>query len=131
MKEIKNILLQSKTIAVVGLSSNPEKASRKIAEFLVGKGFSVVGVNPAIDKTKNINVYPSLSKIPFPIDIVDVFIKSEDIPSIIPDLLKIKPSVLWLQLGIRNNEAVAEVQKKGIFTIQNKCIKIEAQKYLF
>lgn len=131
MKDIKDILLQSKTVAIVGLSSNPEKASRKVAEFLIENGFTVVGVNPAIGKAGNIDVYPSLLEIPFPVDIVDVFRKSEDIPSIIPDVLKINPTVLWLQLGIRNDKALEEVQKKGIFTIQDKCIKIETLKYLF
>lgn len=131
MNEIKDILKKSKTIAIVGLSSNPEKVSRKVASFLIEKGFTVVGVNPAIEKAGDIDVYPNLPAIPFQVDIVDVFRKPEDIPSIIPDVLKIKPKVLWLQLGIRNDEAVSEVIEKGIFTIQDKCIKIEAQKYLF
>ena len=131
MNNIEQIIKESKTIAVIGLSSKEEKASRKVAKFLIENGFKVVGVNPAIKKAGEIDVYPDLNSIPFDVDIVDVFRKSEDIPSLIPDILVKKPKVLWLQLGIQNDEAVKPAIEAGIFTVQNKCIKIEAQKYLY
>jgi len=124
LKEIAKILSDSKTIAVVGLSDNPDRTSRQIAEFLVDKGYKVVGVNPAISKSGEITVYPNLSSIPFDIDIVDVFRRSETIPEIIPDVLEKNPKVLWLQEGIRNDEAVKPVVAKGITTIQDKCIAV-------
>lgn len=125
MKTICEILKEAKTIAVVGISSNPDRTSRRIAEFLLDKGYTVVGVNPAIVQAGDIKVYPSLAEIPFDIDIVDVFRKPEDINHIIPDLLVKNPKVLWLQLGIRNDEAVSPAVRAGIITIQDKCIKIE------
>ncbi len=119
------ILKISKTIAVVGISSNPTRTSRMIADFLKLEGYYVVGVNPGKPKIEGIDVYAKLTDIPFEIDIVDVFRKPEDIPQIIPDVLATNPKVLWLQLGIWNDEAVQPCIENGITTIQNKCIKIE------
>jgi len=123
--DICKILEESKTIAVVGISSNPNRTSRMIAEFLIRNGYSVVGVNPGKPKIEGIEVFANLKDIPFEIDIVDVFRKPEDIPQIIPDVLAVNPKVLWLQLGIRNDEAVEQVVKNGIQTVQDRCIKIE------
>lgn len=119
------ILKDAKTIAVVGISSKPDRTSRRIAEFLLDKGYTVVGVNPAIEMAGEIKVYPTLTDIPFDIDIVDVFRKPEDLPQIIPAVLEKKPKVLWLQLGIRNDEAVEPAIQAGITTVQDKCVKIE------
>ncbi|MBI1933933.1 MAG: CoA-binding protein [Ignavibacteriales bacterium] len=127
MKDTCEILKNSKTIAVVGISSNPSKTSRYIAEYLVQNGYDVVGVNPNknfID-ADGIKVYNSLKDIPHKIDIVDVFRKSEDIPQIIEEINEINPKVLWLQLGIRNDKAVKSSIEKGITVIQDSCIKIE------
>ena len=118
------ILKNSKTIAVYGISRNPERTSRRIAEYLKSNGYEVVGVNPAISEAGGIKVYPSLKEIPFDIDIVDVFRRSEDVPALIDDVLAKKPKVLWLQLGIRNDEAVKPVEDQGIIAIQDTCIKI-------
>lgn len=125
--DVCEILNQSKLIAVVGISSNPNRTSRSIAEYLRYNGFSVVGVNPNTNFTdaNGIKVYNSLEEISEPIDIVNVFRKSNDIPFLIDDVLKSKPKILWLQLGIKNDEAVASVIEEGITTIQNKCIKVE------
>ncbi len=125
-KSVCEILKTSKTIAVVGISSNPMRTSRDIAEYLRRNGYDVIGVNPnkKFTDANGIKVYNSLLEIPYKIDIVNVFRRSEDIPYIIPDVLKIKPNVLWLQLGIQNDKAVENVIKQGIETIQNTCIKV-------
>ncbi len=124
LKDICKILSEAKTIAVVGLSDRPNRTSRTIAEFLVSKGYKVVGVNPLINKSGEIVVYPDLTSVPFQIDIVDVFRRSETIPELIPDVLKVKPKTLWLQEGIRNDTAVKPVVESGISTIQDKCIAV-------
>lgn len=124
MKTICKLLSEAETIAVVGLSDNPGRTSRQIAEFLVAKGYKVVGVNPLIKKSGEIPVYPDLASIPFDIDIVDVFRRSETIPDIINDVLGKNPKALWLQQGIRNDDAVRPVIAKGIFTVQDKCIAV-------
>ena len=126
MTDICKILKESKKIVVVGLSKDPSKTSRHIADFLIENGYEVVGVNPtASADIGGIKVYKSIKDIPFEIDIVDVFRRSEDITEIMEDVLEKNPKVLWLQLGIRNDEAVKPAIEKGITTIQNKCIKIE------
>ena len=125
MIDICKILNETKTIAVVGISSNPSRTSRVIADYLQANGYNVVGVNPGKPKIEGMDVYAKLTDIPFEIDIVDVFRKPEDIPQVIPDVLEKNPKVLWLQLGIRNDDAVKPAIDKGIVTIQDKCIKIE------
>jgi len=118
------ILKNAKTIAVVGISHNPTRTSREIADFLVAKGYNVVGVNPGFKKAGEIDVYPNLQSIPFEVDIVDVFRRSETIGDLIPDVLEKNPKVLWLQLGIRNDEAVQPAIEQGITVIQDRCILV-------
>ncbi len=119
------ILKEAKTIAVVGISRNPYKTSHSIAQFLRRVGYKVYGVNPNMDRQiEGIEVYKNLKDINDKIDIVNVFRRSEDIPEIINDVLEIEPKVLWLQLGIQNDEAVQPVKEKGIITIQNTCIMV-------
>ena len=91
---------------------------------MIHLGYKVVGVNPKIKKSGEIDVYPSLLDVPFEIDIVDVFRRSETIPELIPYVLKVNPKTLWLQQGIRNDDAVKPVIEKGIYTIQDKCIAV-------
>ena len=125
MNKICQILKESKNIAVVGISDKSYRDSRKIALFLKENGYNVVGVNPLIKNIDNIIVYNSLNDIPVQTDIVNVFRRPENIPELIQDILLIKPKVLWLQLGIRNDEAVKPVIDAGIEVIQDKCIMIE------
>ncbi|GMR04512.1 MAG: CoA-binding protein [Thermodesulfobacteriota bacterium] len=122
--EIKKILSTCKTVAVVGLSARPERASFAIASFLKVKGFRVVPVNPGLDAVLGEKCYPALSAIPFPVDIVDVFRKSEAVPEIAAEAVKIGAKVLWLQLGVINIEAV-EKYGDDITIIMDRCIKVE------
>jgi len=124
MKKYCEILKNSKKVAVFGISHNSNRTSREIADYLKSNGYEVVGVNPAISKAGDIDVYPSLKDIPFEIDIVDVFRRSEHIPDMIDDVLAAGPKVLWLQLGIRNNEAVKSAEEKGITVVQDECIAV-------
>ena len=121
------ILKESQNIAVVGISRNSFKTSREIARYLIRNGYNVIGVNPNENFTEadGIKVYNNLLEIPHKIDIVNVFRRSEDIPLLIEDVMSINPKVLWLQLGIRNDEAVKEVIDKGITVIQDSCIKVD------
>ena len=126
LKNLCRILKDAKTIAVVGISRNSGKTSRNIASILVEKGYNVIGVNPSAngEEFDGIKVYSSLEAINEKIDIVDLFRKSEDIPQLIPSVLKVNPKVLWLQQGIRNDEAVSPVKQKGIEVIQDSCIAV-------
>lgn len=124
MKFICELLKSSKNIAVVGLSDNPMRTSYDIAHMLLRNGYNIVGVNPLIKKSGEIAVYPNLTDVPFQIDIVNVFRRSEHIPELISDVLQVNPRALWLQQGIRNDEAVQPVKEKGIITIQDSCIAV-------
>ncbi len=125
MKTICEILKESKTIAVIGISDKPGRASRRIALSMRDKGYNVVGVHPVLKNVENISVYKSITEIPVDIDIVDVFIRSEIIFDIIPEVLAKRPKVLWLQMGIQNDEAVKPIIEAGIDVIQDKCIAVE------
>lgn len=126
LKYIGRILYEAKTIAVVGFSRKPDRTSREIADYLVKKNYKVVGINPTFGNgdANGIKVYSNLKDVPFQIDIVDVFRKSEDVPQIVDDVLAVNPKTLWLQLGIRNDQAVKPVIEAGIEVIQDKCIMV-------
>lgn len=121
------ILKSSKNIAIVGLSSNSSRISRNIAAYLVNSGYNVVGVNPNMNfkDADGIIVYNSLLDVPFNIDIVNVFRKSEDIPYLVEDILKVKPACLWLQQGIRNDLAVKPIIENNILVVQDSCIMVD------
>jgi predicted CoA-binding protein len=125
MKTTCEILKDAKTIAVVGISNKPGRDSGRIALFLKDRGYNVIGVNPIQKDFEGIKIYQRLTDIEQDIDIVDVFRNSNAIPDLIPDVLLKKPKVLWLQLGIRNDDAVKPAEEEGIQVIQDKCIAIE------
>jgi uncharacterized protein len=125
MRTTCEILKESKTIAVIGISNKPDRDSGRIALFLKSKGYTVYGVHPILTEFEGIKIYKKLADIPEEIDIVDVFLNSNSIDKIIPDVLEKNPKVLWLQLGIQNDEAVKPAVEKGIEVIQNHCIAIE------
>ncbi|MGE5500151.1 MAG: CoA-binding protein [Syntrophothermus sp.] len=127
MKSKSEILKNSKNIAVVGMSDKPFRVSREIAVFLKDHGYNVAGVNPLArsEEVDGIRIYKTLKDVPFEIDIVNVFRKSETIGDIIPDVLEVKPGTLWLQLGIRNDEAVKPAEDAGMDVVQDACIMVE------
>jgi len=124
MDGICGILRNTRSIAVVGMSDKPDRISRQIAEFLSDEGYEVVGVNPNCRNGGYIPVYPDLDSIPFEIDLVNVFRRSETIHEIIPAVLRKNPKTLWLQEGIINDEAVRPAVERGIKVIQDKCIAV-------
>lgn len=125
MRSYCEILRESKTIAVYGISDKPGRDSGLIALRMKRVGYNVVGINPVMKDFEGIKIYKSLEDIDIEIDIVDVFRNSKAIPELIPGVLKLKPKVLWLQLGVRNDEAVKPVIEAGIEVVQDKCIAIE------
>lgn len=125
MRSVCDILKNSKNIAVIGISDKHGRYSHTISVYLKEHGYNVAGVNPLLKNVDGIPVYPNLKDVPFEIDIVNVFRRSETIPEIIPDVLEIKPKVLWLQTGIYNDAAVQPIIDAGIETIQDTCIFVE------
>lgn len=121
---ITQVLQQSKTIAVVGLSSKPERASYQVAAYMQRHGYRIIPVNPRETQVLGEQAYATLGDVPVPIDIVDVFRESNAVPDIVADTIAIGAKVLWLQLDIHHAEAEAQAQAAGITVISDVCIKI-------
>lgn len=124
MKNIRDILLSSKNIAVVGISINPEKASYRVAEYLKNAGYKIIPVNPNYDEVLGEKCYPDLKSIDLTIDIVDVFRKSEDVLPIALEAMELNIKCFWMQLGIKNEEAKRLLEERGIFVVDDTCIKV-------
>ena len=124
----KEILEQSKTIAMVGLSPDKEKASNIVANYLIARGYRIIPVNPGYDEILGQKSYKSLSDIPDKIDIVDIFMRSEKVLPVVEEAIKHNPKAIWLQLGIINEEARRLVEDKGITFFMNVCMKQEHEK---
>jgi uncharacterized protein len=122
---IKKILQESNVVAVVGLSDKPDRASHMIAEAMQAKGYRIIPVNPAAETILGETSYPSLKDIPFPVDIVNVFRRSEHCPAIAEEAVEIGAKTLWLQLGVVNEEAADIASKHGLNMIMDRCIKVE------
>ncbi len=127
-KAIKKLLSESKTIAVVGLSPEPDKPSHEVAHYLQLKGYKIVPVRPGVDEILGEKAYASLKDIPFKVDIVDVFRKPEHMPQVVEEALAIKPKAVWMQLGIAHKEAAEKAAKAGVQVIEDRCILIEHKK---
>ncbi|MCC2954969.1 CoA-binding protein [Massilia sp. IC2-477] len=134
MRSIAQILSDSKTIAIVGLSNKPERASYGVAEYLQGAGYRVVPVNPSLagQTVLGEKAYATLQEAADalaasgqPIDIVDCFRKSEDIPPIARDAIAVRAGCLWMQLDIENQAAADLARAAGLDVVMNHCIKIE------
>ena len=126
--EIAEILRNSRTVAVVGLSDKPERPSFQVAEYLMANGYAIIPVNPNIASWKGIKAYPSLSEVTVKVDVVDIFRKSEDVPPIVDDAVAIKAKAVWMQLGIMNEEAAAKARAAGIAVVMDRCMRIEHMK---
>jgi predicted CoA-binding protein len=120
--ELTALLNAATTIAIVGASSNPDKASYGIMQKLQHVGYNVIPVNPKETEILGARAYPSLLDIPERIDIVDVFRRSEDTPAIADDAVKIGAKALWLQSGIENEDAAARAKAGGLQVVMNACI---------
>lgn len=128
-EEIKEIFLNTKTIAIVGLSPESDKASNIVAVYLQKAGFKVVPIYPKEDEILGEKVYRSLSEIPFDVDMIDIFRKPDAIAKVVDEVLTLKDEknikTVWFQLGLANNEAAKKAKDAGLNVIQNKCTKIE------
>jgi uncharacterized protein len=124
-RELRLLLGEAHTIAVVGLSSNPERPSHDVAAFLQERGYRIVPVNPREHEVLSERAYPSLLDIPedIRIDVVDVFRRAEDTPAVARDAVAIGARVLWLQDGIVNEEAYRIADEAGLSVIMGVCIR--------
>lgn len=124
-EEIKGILKEARTVAVLGLSPKPDRDSYRVADYLKKQGYRIIPVRPAQQEILGEKAYKNLDEIDGPIDIVDAFRNSAQIPSHVPEVLRLKPKVFWMQLGIENQEAAEQLTDAGINVVMNRCIKVE------
>ena len=120
--QIRALLTNSTTIAMVGASSNPERPSYGIMQRLQRAGYTVIPVNPRETEVLGERAYASLADIPVRVDIVDVFRRAEDTPPIADEAVKIGARALWLQTGIASDEAAARAERGGLMAIMDACI---------
>jgi len=122
---LRRILAQSRTIAVVGLSANWYRPSFFAAKYMQDHGYRIVPVNPTYEEVLGERCYPTLAAIPGPVDMVDCFRKSGEIPALAREAVAKGAKVLWMQLGIRNDEAAKLASDAGLDVVINRCVKIE------
>jgi predicted CoA-binding protein len=122
-QELRSILGEAKTIAVVGLSSKPNRDSHEVAEYLQGKGYRIIPVNPNETEVLGEKAHPSLLDVPEKVDVVDVFRRAQYTPEIAEQAVKIGARVLWLQDGIVNEDAWRIAQEGGVDVVMGVCIR--------
>lgn len=127
-QEIAHILKSCRKIAVVGLSPKPERDSHKVASYLLEQGYEVVPVNPGQTEILGRTCYGSLLEIPFRVDVVDLFLSRERVPSVVDQAIEIRARVVWMQLGITHEEAAQKARQAGLTVVMNHCIKQDHEK---
>jgi predicted CoA-binding protein len=118
-------ILNYRTIAVVGISDDPERPSHFVASFLESHGYKIIPVNPKLTEWEGKKCYPDLISIPEKVDVVDIFRRSEAVPPIVDEAIKIKAKAVWMQEGIVNEEAAAKARDAGIEVVMDRCMKKE------
>jgi predicted CoA-binding protein len=122
-KEMKEILIASKTIASFGLSSNQEKESYWIVSYLKEQGYKIIPVNPTASEILGEKAYPDLESIPEQVDVVQVFRKSEDVPPVVDAAIKIGAKAVWMQEGIVNEAAAQKAHEAGLKVVMDACMR--------
>lgn len=124
-KTMRAALEQARVIAVVGHSDKPHRASYRIAQYLRQAGYTVYPVNPTVNEIDGQRSYASLDSIPEPIDIVNVFRRSEHLAEVVDDAIRVGAKVVWAQLGVVDEQAQQKAIDAGLDVAMNRCIKIE------
>jgi len=126
--ELKQLLQNTRTIAVVGLSEKPDRPSHHVAAYLQSVGFRVIPVNPSVLSILGERSYPTLYDIPEPVDMVDVFRRSDAVPAIAQEAIAIGAKSLWLQEGVIHQEAAAMAKAAGLQVVMDRCILKEHER---
>jgi len=129
-EHIRQLLQQVKTIAVVGLSDKTHRDSYRVAKYMQEHGYRIIPVNPRLKTILGEKSYPDLLSIPEPVDIINVFRRSELVLPVVNDAVHLNPKAIWLQLGIMNEDAADMANNAGVIIIMDKCIKVEHARLL-
>ena len=122
------ILKKYKTIAMVGVSANPERPSYRVISYLDEQGYNVIPVNPTVKEILGKTSYPTLSSVPEKVDVVDIFRNPEEVMPVVEEAIKIGAKVVWMQEGIINKEAAGKARNAGLMVVMDKCMFKEHQK---
>lgn len=125
--QIKNILQGCQVVAVVGLSPKKSRPSNEVAVYMQQNGYRIIPVNPGQDEILGEICYPDLHSIPIPVDVVNIFRRSELVEPVVADAIKIGARVIWMQQGIVNEDAAMMARKAGLTVIMDRCIKVDHQ----
>ncbi len=125
---ILEILKNFKTIAVVGLSSNPMRPSHAVTEYMQGAGYRIIPVNPNETEVLGEKSYAQLEDVQEKIEIVNVFRRAEEVPPVVESAIRVGAKVVWMQLGIENEEAAAKARAAGLVVVEDACILVEHQR---
>ena len=125
MEHSVELIRDAKTIAVVGVSSRPDRASNEVAKYLIDARYTVYLVNPTETEIFGMPVYDAVAEVPEPVDIVDIFRRPEDMPPVVADAIASGAKAVWMQLGIVNEAAAAEARAAGLEVVMDRCAKIE------
>lgn len=123
-EELRRILATAKTIAVVGLSNNPERTSYQIAKIMQREGYRIIPVNPTVQEVLGEQAYPSLAEVPESIDIINVFRRPEVLPEVAKDAAQTNCKIFWAQQGIVNEDAYHYLKQRDFTVIMDLCIKV-------
>jgi predicted CoA-binding protein len=126
-EQIRELLKSAKTIAVVGLSDSPMRTSYGVSKYMLEQGYRIIPVNPMIRESLGEKAYPSLSAVPEKLDIVNVFRRSEFVPEVVDEAIRLQLPAIWMQEGVLHEEAAAKARAAGIFVVMDRCILKEHQ----
>lgn len=125
MSDIDRVLESCRTIAVVGLSPRPERDSNAVAAYLQEMGFRIIPVNPSSSEILGETCYPDLASIRESVDVVDIFRRSEEVPVIVADAIKIGARAVWMQKGVINEEGASAAREAGLMVVMDECMECE------
>lgn len=130
--QVKQILLDTRTIAVVGMSTHADRQSQQVPKYLQAHGYRIIPINPTADEILGEKAYPSLSAVPreIQIDTVEIFLRPEDVPPVVEEAIAIGAKVIWMQEGIRNDEAAKRAMDAGLQVVQDRCMRA-AHRFFF
>jgi hypothetical protein len=123
------ILRESRTVALVGVSPNPLRSSNFVATYLTRTPYTMWPVNPHAEEVLGLKCYPTLRDLPGPPDIVDCFRKATELPAVVEEAIEVGAKVVWFQLGLRNEQAAAIARAAGLKVVQDRCLKIEHARF--
>jgi predicted CoA-binding protein len=122
---IEKILREAKTIATVGLTDDPSKPSHTVPAYLQANGYRVIPVNPTLESALGEKAYASLADVPEPIDVVQIFRRSDAVGPIVDEAIAVGAKSVWMQIGIANEEAAAKARAAGLDVVMNQCMRVQ------